>query len=93
MANWRYKLPEGMGKELHDLINSEDDSNDESLVEKIRDAYKWIAENVDASVTDTYEYGQVEEALELETFEQDDVNALLQDFYDYCDLERIWIGL
>lgn len=108
MGKWKYKL-EGEGKQLRELIDEGDltletviavynqmitclkllkvkligrDKNDLSyeIDSMIEDYQLACPEDADSKIYDYYE-------------EEDNLNFNLREFYDFCDDNRVWIGL
>lgn len=89
MANWKHHLPNG--ERIRELIDSEEDNK--ALLEEIKTALIWIGDVCKFDKDYFPELDDVNEALELEAFEEDEVNARLRDLYDLCDENRVWIAL
>jgi hypothetical protein len=89
MANWKHQLPNS--DKIRELIASEEDNK--ALLEEIKTALLWIANTCKLDKNFFLELDDVNEALELEAFEEDEVNARLRDLYDLCDDNRVWIAL
>lgn len=82
MANWRIKV-----KGIRPLLSASEEDREAQRVSQ--EIYKILTCNL------YYEYFKNFNRLEdfgngfIETTE--DLNILLDDMYDYCDMERIWI--
>lgn len=87
---WDYKLP--YGKDLRSAIA------DENLAE-LRDYLKlsilWVAAKVDDIVSSDYD--DLLDDLEILDLEDDDaadqLDYILEEFYDLCDVYRVWIPI
>lgn len=89
MANWKHHLPNGA--KIRELIDSEEDNK--ALLEEIKTALIWIGDVCKLDKDYFPELDDVSEALELEAFDEDEVNARIRDLYDLCDENRVWIAL
>lgn len=101
MANWKYKLV--TGKALRDAIDNEDSKNTLNCLRKCYEEIHKLMPDLYDEDDLADDISEIDNQLDnLENYEeydmteedcQDEINYLLQDFYDYCDDNRIWIGL
>ena len=101
MGKWNYKLDSG--KALREAIDNDDGENTLNCLRKCyEEIHKLIPDIYDEDdLTD--DISEINNQLDnLENYEeynmteedcQDEINDLLSDFYDFCDDNRIWIGL
>jgi len=89
MTKWRHTLPNGT--RIRELITSAEDN--EALLTELKIALLWIADV--CSIDEDYfpELDAVNEAIELEAFDEDEVNARLADLYDVCDDHKVWVAI
>lgn len=91
MANWKYTLK--CGKKLREAIYNDDAYE---ILRYLAEAWK----EIHSQFPDEYDEFNLENDLdeidalrENDNIEDDDVNYLLSDLYDYCDGTRIWIDM
>lgn len=85
MKKWEYILPNAQ-----DLRKAIDDDNAVGVLFQVIKAYEWAADMFGEEISEA-EY--VREELELEALDEDSVNMHLDNFWDYCDRNRIWVEL
>lgn len=101
MAKWKYKLSTGAA-----LRTAIDDNNNEETLQRLKKCYEEIHKLMSDvyEEEDLYEdLSEIDNQLDnLENYEdydmtlqdcEDEINYLLSDFYDFCDNNRIWVGL
>lgn len=86
MSKWKYTLPNS--KELRKAIEDEDG---DAIFREIINAYKWMETHFGED--NFSEICQVEDDLEVEAFDDDSVNMHLEDFWDACDVRKVWVEL
>ena len=107
MEKWKYKL-EIEGKQLRKLID-EGDETLETIISVYRQIINCLNAlklklvgkdkieleyNIDCMIED-YQMSCPEENTEIYNYydEEDNLNYSLREFYDFCDDNRIWVGL
>ena len=96
-TRWKYKLPKDMAYRLRSAIN-EDDSD--LTVATLKEAVDWCYSNIPDAEDDT-DLNDISDELSLYSPDSDEdedeifaeVNYILDMFFDYCDLNRIWIDI
>lgn len=87
MSKWRYTLK--AGKELREAIIAEDT---EGTLKALGKAW----EEIHAQFPDEYDECDLTNDLDniemVETEDNDEINYLLDELYDYCDNTRIWVA-
>lgn len=87
--SWKYTLP--YGKDLRAAI---DDGDLENLKDYLKLSILWVAANVSDVVSSDYD-DLIEDLDFLDINEDDDVEEqldyILNEFYDLCDTYRVWI--
>lgn len=101
MGKWNYKLDSG--KALREAIDNDDSENTLNCLRKcyeeihklIPDIYDEddLADDISEINNQLDNLANYEEYNMTEEDCQDEINDLLSDFYDFCDDNRIWIGL
>ena len=86
MSKWNCTLPNS--KELRKAIEDEDS---DAIFREIINAYKWMETRFGED--NSSEICQVEDDLEVEAFDEDSVNMHLEDFWDACDVRKVWVEL
>ena len=108
MAKWKYKL-EDEGKQLRKIINEGEETLDTiiSVYKQIIICLKLLktklvgADKIDLqydidSMIEDYQLACPEEAdSKIYDYyeEEDNLNFNLREFYDFCDYNRVWIGM
>lgn len=91
--HWNYSVNDRVAKEFHDAVRS-DDEDFERVRRAIVAVYDDIHENAPELLDDDDYYDWVtEEAEVIDLDDEDDVNWLLTQLYDFCDNAGIWLGL
>ncbi len=91
--NWEYSVSNSVSREFRDAIQS-DDEDYERVRRAIIAVYDDIHENAPELLDDDdYEDWVTEEAEVVDLDDDDDVNYLLTNLYDFCDNANIWIGI
>ena len=89
---WAYTVSDNVSREFRDAVQS-DDEDYERVRKAIIAVYDDIHENTDLIDDDDYEDWVTEEAEVVDLDDEDDVNYLLTQLYDFCDNASIWIGI
>ena len=87
MAKWIYELKAGA-----DLREAIDNENREDILDRLMDA--WI--EIHEQFPEYYDDDDLDQDLDdiemqREDVEEEDIDYLLSNLYDYCDAMRIWI--
>ena len=91
--HWEYSVSNSVSREFRDAIQS-DDEDYERVRRAIIAVYDDIHENAPELLDDDdYEDWVTEEAKVVDLDDDDDVNYLLTNLYDFCDNANIWIGI
>jgi len=102
MAQWKYKLRNG--KALRDAIEADEDYDKvlDLLIACLKEINAKFPDRYDSSDLET-DIDDIENQRDnLENYEdydmtfedvQDEINYLLNDFYDLCDALRVWVSL
>ena len=89
--SWEYRLP--YSKDLRAAI---DDGDLENLKDYLKLSILWVAANVADVVSSDYD-DLIEDLDLLDIDEDDDVEEqldyILSEFYDLCDVYRVWIDI
>ena len=96
MANWKYTLK--CGKKLREAISNDDAYE---VLRYLAEAWKEIHSQFPDEYDEFDLQGDLDEISEISALgedydlevEDDDVDWLLSDLYDYCDATRIWIDM
>lgn len=101
MGKWEYKLNSGVT--LRDAIDA---NSKEETLNALRKCYQEIHEKIPDDYDDDDlddDIADIDNELDnLENYEdydmtlddiEDNINGLLNKFYDYCDAFKIWVGL
>ena len=92
---WKYELPEDISSKLRSQIEGDDALGVQST---LQEAVAWCYDNIPGaeddrsleSIQDDLEMYSPDDEEEEDDFEN--LNYLLDEFFDYCDIERIWVG-
>ena len=102
MTKWKYNLSDSTSKRLRNAIDNEDYAE---VKQALIDAYNEIYELIgDDSIFDEYDRDRYIEDVEYLNAEpedidtswediEDDFNYELDNFFDFCDNLRVWVGL
>lgn len=88
MNKWKFTLPNS--KALRQAIADEDS---DAVYREIIKAYEWISQRFDDDYIIDSLIEEVQWDLDCQAFDEDSVNAHLDNFYQYCDARRVWIEL
>lgn len=105
MARWKYDL-KTMGKNLRDYINEGDASKDNctQIIDQVIVCCKWLQKKLTADDKDDYEWELEDIILDcedtksyLDDFDyesnEDNINDVLETFYDLMDSMRVWVAM
>ena len=92
---WKYNLPDDISSNLRTAIEDDDIDGTQSA---LREAVAWCYDNVPGA-EDDHDLSEIQDELDFYSPEYEDededfenLNYILDEFFDYCDMNRIWIG-
>ena len=87
-ARWQHIVPEELATRLRKSINREDY---EAVKEAMKDIYDDIYEYLGGEIFDEDDLIQYKDEIDEVEPDEDEINYLLTNLYDFCDNLRIWI--